>query len=272
MIMSDNSLDNLNNTANSEAKIIDKWLTSDKLALNTSKTGFMLFSTEKMSANKFSLTIRGEKINRTPVAKYLGLLIDEKLKFDVHVKHVCKKLSQICGIFCYLRHYICKKTLLMLYYSLVNSHILYGILVWDSTNHSILQQLQVLQSKIMRIICNVRKNELVKNNTLYHELKLLKVKDIYHLEMAKFMYLFHHNKLPNRFNQYFTSTKTVQKYNTRCTSYNNFYLLAINSNAAKKALQFSGAQMWNSLQPNWKDLSFSKFKEAVKADLILKYK
>ena len=96
MIMSDNSLDNLNSTANNETKIIDKWLTSNKLALNTSKTTFMLFSIKKMSADKFSLTIRGEKINRTLVAKYLGLLIDEKLKFDVHVKHVCKKLSQIC--------------------------------------------------------------------------------------------------------------------------------------------------------------------------------
>ena len=140
MIMSDNSLDNLNNTANNEAKIIDKWLTSNKPVLNTSKTSFMLFSPKKMSADKFSLTIRGERINRTPVAKYLGLLIDEKLKFDVHVKHVCKKLSQICGILCYLQHYICKKTFLMLRYSIVSSHILYGILVWGSTNHAILQQ------------------------------------------------------------------------------------------------------------------------------------
>ena len=31
-------------------------------------------------------------------------------------------------------------------------------------------------------------------------------------------------------------------------------------------------KIWNSLQPNWKDLSFPKFKEAVKVDLILKYK
>ena len=61
MIMSDNSLDNLKYTANNEAEIIDKWLTSNKLALNTSKTSFMLFSTKKMSADKFSLTIRGEK-------------------------------------------------------------------------------------------------------------------------------------------------------------------------------------------------------------------
>ena len=55
-------------------------------------------------------------------------------------------------------------------------------------------------------------------------------------------------------------------------SYDHFCLHAVNSNAAKKALQFGGAQIWNSLQPNWKDLSFPKLKEAVKADLILNYK
>ena len=160
----------------------------------------------------------------------------------------------------------------MLYHGLVNSHILYGILVWGSTNHSVLQPLQVLQNKILRIICNVSKNDRVKNNGLYHELKLLKVKDMYHLEMAKFMYLFQHNKLPRLYHNYFTSTKSVHKYNTRCTSYGNYYLHAINSNAAKKALQYSGAQIWNGLQPKWKDLSFPKFKEAVKADLISNYK
>ena len=133
----------------------------------------------------------------------------------------------------------------MLYYSLVNSHILYGILVRGSTYYSIMQPLQVLQNKIIQIICNISKNEHVKNKTLYHELKQL-MSGIYHLEMAKFIYLFQHNKLSNLYNQYFTSIKTVHKYSTRCTSYNNFYLHAINSNAAKKALQFSGALIWNS--------------------------
>ena len=56
------------------------------------------------------------------------------------------------------------------------------------------------------------------------------------------------------------------------TSCSNFYLHSINSNAAEKALEFCGAQIWNILQPNWKVLSFPKFKEAVKADLILRYK
>ena len=78
-------------------------------------------------------------------------------------------------------------------------------------------------------IFNVSKNEHLKNNILYHKLKLLKVKDKYHLissntinlwqnlEVAKFMNLFRHNNLQNLCNQYFTSTKIVHNYNTRCT-------------------------------------------------------
>ena len=45
MIISDHSSEKLNNTANNESKIIGKWLTSNKLTLNISKTSFMLFFT-----------------------------------------------------------------------------------------------------------------------------------------------------------------------------------------------------------------------------------
>ena len=54
--MSDNGLDKLNNTANNKATIIDKWLTSSKLALNPSQTSFMLFSPEVESSRTSSRT------------------------------------------------------------------------------------------------------------------------------------------------------------------------------------------------------------------------
>jgi len=39
--------------------------------------------------------------------------------------------------------------------------------------------LQILQNKIVRIICNVRKHEDITNNSLYQKLNVLKIKDIY---------------------------------------------------------------------------------------------
>ena len=52
-------------------------------------------------------------------------------------------------------------------------------------------------------------------------MNILKVKDIYLLEMAKFMYLYHSHKLPKLFNQYFIPVNSVHNYNTRNASRKN---------------------------------------------------
>ena len=205
------------------------------------------------------------------VAKYLGIHVNDNLKWNDHIKHLCKKVSQICGLFCYLRHYVRQNTLLMLYNSFVGSHLLYGILTWGSTNNTVLHPLQVLQNKIVRIISNVKTNEHITNNSLYKQLKILTIKDMYELEVSKFMHQHQHNKLPNLCNFYFTPTASIHKYNTRSTSHNNLYLSSINSNTAKNAIQFTGVQIWNSLSPQWKNFPFYKFKRFMKDHLISKY-
>ena len=43
-------------------------------------------------------------------------------------------------------------------------------------------------SQIIRAISEVRRNEHVANNILYSNLKILKIEELYFLEIAKFMY------------------------------------------------------------------------------------
>ena len=121
--------------------------------------------------------MHNKSVNKTSVAKYLGILVNDNLKWNDHIQHLCKKASQICPLFCYLRHYVRQNTLLMLYNSFVRSHLLYGILAWGSTNTTVLHPLQVLQNKIVRSISNVKTNERITNNSLYKQLKILKIKD-----------------------------------------------------------------------------------------------
>ena len=59
----------------------------------------MLFSPQKECGKNFSLSINGQNIYRTAEAKYLGVYLDEKLKWDAHIQHLCKKLSQYCAFF-----------------------------------------------------------------------------------------------------------------------------------------------------------------------------
>ena len=155
-------------------------------------------------------------------------------------------------------------------------HLLNGILTWVSRNNSVLHPLQALQNRLIRVIRRVRKLDHITNNFIYYKLSILKIKDIYHLdsyriEMAKIMYLYHKRKLPKLFNNYFKSINCVHSHNTRNACRKNYQLYSIYSNTAKKALSFSGAQIWNNLLPEWKDFPFYRFKKTIKSHLVANY-
>ena len=98
-----------------------------------------------------------KSVNKTSVAKYLGIYVNDDLKWNDHIKHLCKKVSQIYACFAifvimFARiPYSCYTI-----YSFVRSHLLHGILTWGSTNNNVvLHPLQVLQNKIVQIIFNI---------------------------------------------------------------------------------------------------------------------
>ena len=106
----------------------------------------------------------GYSLTKSQQTKYLGIFVDENLKWDAHIKCICNKLSHISGIFYKMRGLISQEALIVLYYSLVQSHLTYGLLAWESANETNIQSLQVLQNKIIRTMYGIRRNEHVANN------------------------------------------------------------------------------------------------------------
>ena len=58
---------------------------------------------------------------------------------------------------------------------------------------------------------------------LYKSMKILKVKDIYELEIAKFMHSYYDCKLSENFDNYFKIASNHHKYNTRSIVSDNYY-------------------------------------------------
>ena len=125
--MTSNDLKKLKKTANDEVYKIEKWLLLNKLTLNRSKTNYVLFSPQKECRKDFPTSINGQNIPRTAEAKYLGVYLDEKSKWCAFIEHLCKKLSQYCGLFCHVRQNITQKYLLLLYLSQVYPHLIYEV-------------------------------------------------------------------------------------------------------------------------------------------------
>jgi len=73
-----------------------------------------------------------------------------------------------------LHHFVDIKTVIMVYYSIVNSHLLYGILSWGGECKSVIKSLQIIQNKILKIICNVQPMSHTKYDSVYFKLKLLR--------------------------------------------------------------------------------------------------
>ena len=105
-----------------------------------------------VNSKTFSLAINHIPINITPTAKYLGIEIDSSLSFTNQINKIEAKISTALGILFRLQHFAPKQILISVYYSLVYPHLCYGIIVWGSTSNYLLNRLQVLQNKCLRVI------------------------------------------------------------------------------------------------------------------------
>ena len=76
--------------------VID-WLKANKLSLNTVKTEFMLLgSAPSIIRSGTLLAIRAgdSLIRRTSCTKYLGIIMDKTLSWDMYIDHISKKLKE----------------------------------------------------------------------------------------------------------------------------------------------------------------------------------
>jgi len=111
---------------------------------------YSVYSIDKI--NDFKITLNGVEIKRVKSCKYLGVIIDDELKFDVHIDFIYNKLIRYIGIFYKLAQklpYFCHKNI---YCAFVNSHVAYGIEIYANSSMTLLHKLHVLNNKLLHIL------------------------------------------------------------------------------------------------------------------------
>ena len=79
-----------------------------------------------------AIFVNGHKILQVPSTKFLGVVIDEKLSWDPHIRYLRKKLRSITGAINRIKRSVPGEHYRMLYSALFESHLTYGISVWGS--------------------------------------------------------------------------------------------------------------------------------------------
>nr|CAI5839596.1 unnamed protein product [Callosobruchus analis] len=121
------SWDDVHKTTEINLRMVKIWLDHNLLTLNTEKTKFITFSptitdqpnikVQLHSPNCSKANCDCPHLGKTSVIKYLGVMIDQHIRWNEHITHVTNRLRALIHQFYNVRNILSKKNLLMIYNS-----------------------------------------------------------------------------------------------------------------------------------------------------------
>ena len=243
---------------NFELSKFHKWTIENRLSINFEKTEMMLFINRRTNIPELEVNFGGVDLQFTECATFLGLKLDDKLKFTDHIEHIVGKLSKNIGIFSKIKYKLPLKSRINYYYCFIYSYLTYNIIIWGKTYACHLEPLIVLQKRMIRLMKDA---EFLSHTTpLFHELRILKFNDIYSYFTSIFMYK------AIKIGLYCTE-HTV---NTR--NRNDARPVNCNTTLRQQSLSYMGPKTWNKLPNEIRSIQkLSTFKNSLKKHFISCY-
>ena len=151
---------------------INDWLIKNKLTLNKEKTKSMLL-VKKNQKNVVSRTfIKNAKIEEKQSFKYLGITIDNDLRFSKHSKHVVTKLLSNCSIFYKLRKVLRESQMIKAFRTYIQPIVQYGVLIYGSTKITTIREIDKVVKRVVRLIFHRKKFESTYEERVKHRIYL----------------------------------------------------------------------------------------------------
>ena len=133
---------------NQELCTIKNWTYQWKMEFNpdpSKQATEVIFPHKINKVNYPTLHFNASPVTADPFQKHLGLFLDEKLNFGLHVNEKIYKANKIIGLIKRLHYHLPRKSLLNIYKSFVRPHLDYGDVIYDQPNND------ALCSRIYRI-------------------------------------------------------------------------------------------------------------------------
>ena len=199
--MTHQNLNYLNWCLEEDLSIISDWFKANLLTLNLDKTVCMTFYPKKFAGrnkpNMFAgnnIKIDGVIIPEVHETKFLGIWIDNRLTWTVHLSKLFMKLKRNLHLLRVSQHTLSVHAKKCLYYAQIYSHMTYGLTVWGNMiPNASLSKLQKIQNKCFKLIFG--KESTIEN---FHSSKILRVCDMVKLANLKLGHKVQYSHLPVR--------------------------------------------------------------------------
>ena len=153
------NIEEIDAVVNAELACLERWLQGNKLSLNVVKTQAIIIGSSqklrKIDTPMVSIPhfqVNGKDIDLLKETKYLGLMIDDNLKWESNVVYIQKKISRAIGLLKYAKHYVQEDTLRNMYLSIVQPNFSYCCSVCGCFRATKLKTLQKLQNRATKIV------------------------------------------------------------------------------------------------------------------------
>ena len=137
------------NNLNKDLERISNWATQGKMNFNpdtTKQVQEVIFSRKLKKTVHPPLLFNNASVTRTSSQKHLGIILDNQLKFDDHIKMVFRKISKTIGLLRKLHNLLPRAALIIIYKAFIRPHLDYGDIPYDQAyNMSFHQKLESIQ-------------------------------------------------------------------------------------------------------------------------------
>jgi hypothetical protein len=170
---------------------LEQWMNKWRLTLAPHKCAQIIFSKARDLRNdSLALTLYGEPIPRESNPKFLGIVFDSRLKFDVHVEKLKIKVNErlnLLKILSYDKNWNLDTNLLIKFYKvLIRSLIDYACVASAVLTKEVSDELEKMQNNALRIIFKKKLTDQVKNEDLRSWANVVTIKERHRQLMTRY--------------------------------------------------------------------------------------
>lgn len=254
-----------------EFRSFQMWAHDKELKINIAKTNVMhIRSPHRNSMSAIAVTFHAgqclhsvfagscdcpDVLPQVETQRYLGVTIDDRFLWGDHIEDLNNRLRAVSRKFYWLSRIILdRKILLTIYYSLFDSLLGYGISVWGAASNYLLDSIQNIQNRVIKLLFPDRQNI----EEMYEEAGILTVKKLY-----IFKTLSEHHGMLN------TYQRVHHQYDTRTRGRQDLQSMTYTNKYGQRTSAYRIPKMMNQLPVNIREQeNINSFKIYLKRHLI----
>ena len=236
-----------------------EWSTVNKLTINTKKTKLMVFGSRSKvkKAKNVKILLNGDRIQKVPTFKYLGLLLDPTLNYNHQISQIIRTVLHKMMLLAKMKKYLKKEVAVLIYKTMILPYLDYGDVIFHRSNSGDLNKLQRLQNRCLRI-CLGYDGKFSTDKA--HKLALtpfLEDRRVAHVH--NFMFI-------RKDKQHLLNRREIR---TRAHDAPLFNIKIPRCEAFKRSIGYFGSDMWNDLSPEIRNTDcFLVFKYLQKKKML----